>query len=636
MSKQINVPDIGSDEVSVTEVMVKVGDTISVDQSIINVEGDKASMEVPAPEAGVVKEVLVKVGDKVSTGSPMLILESADAAPAQEAPKAEAAPAAPVATTSAVVEVNVPDIGGDEVNVTEIMVKVGDSVEVDQSIINVEGDKASMEVPAPVAGVVKEILINVGDKVSTGKLIMKFETASAATAQSTPVAEAAPAQASASAIKDVNVPDIGGDEVNVTEIMVKVGDSVSEEQSLITVEGDKASMEVPAPFAGVVKEILVKSGDKVSTGSLIMKFEVAGAAPAPAAAQAASAPAPAPQAAAPAKADAAPAGQNQSGLSQEQVVASAGYAHATPVIRRLAREFGVNLDKVKGTGRKGRIVKEDIQAYVKTAVQVFEKQGGTAAAATGAANGAGLGLLPWPKVDFSKFGEVEEVELSRINKISGANLHRNWVMIPHVTHFDRTDITELENFRKEQNKEAEKRKLDVKITPVVFIMKAVASALEAFPRFNSSISEDAQRLTLKKYINIGVAVDTPNGLVVPVFKNVNKKGIIELSRELMEVSKKAREDKLTASDMQGGCFTISSLGGIGTTHFTPIVNAPEVAILGVSKSEMQPIWNGKEFEPRLMLPLSLSFDHRVIDGADGARFLSYINSVLADIRRLVM
>ncbi|MEG9498961.1 pyruvate dehydrogenase complex dihydrolipoyllysine-residue acetyltransferase [Mannheimia indoligenes] len=632
MSKQINVPDIGSDEVSVTEVMVKVGDTISVDQSIINVEGDKASMEVPAPEAGVVKEVLVKVGDKVSTGSPMLVLESADAAPAVEAPKAEAAPAAPTAT-SAVVEVNVPDIGSDEVNVTEIMVKVGDSVEVDQSIINVEGDKASMEVPAPVAGVVKEILINVGDKVSTGKLIMKFETASSASAQAAPVAEAvAPAQTSASAIKDVNVPDIGGDEVNVTEIMVKVGDSVSEEQSLITVEGDKASMEVPAPFAGVVKEILVKSGDKVSTGSLIMKFEVAGAAPA----QVASAPAP--QAAAPAKADTVAAGQNQSGLNQEQVVSAAGYAHATPVIRRLAREFGVNLDKVKGTGRKGRIVKEDIQAYVKTAVQVFEKAGGTASAAAGngVANGAGLGLLPWPKVDFSKFGEVEEVELSRINKISGANLHRNWVMIPHVTHFDRTDITELENFRKEQNKEAEKRKLDVKITPVVFIMKAVASALEAFPRFNSSISEDAQRLTLKKYINIGVAVDTPNGLVVPVFKNVNKKGIIELSRELMEVSKKAREGKLTASDMQGGCFTISSLGGIGTTHFTPIVNAPEVAILGVSKSEMQPIWNGKEFEPRLMLPLSLSFDHRVIDGADGARFLSYINGVLADIRRLVM
>ena len=615
MSKQIQIPDIGSDEVTVTEVMVKVGDTITADQSIINVEGDKASMEVPAPEAGVVKEVLVKVGDKVTTGTPMLVLESA--------PAPAAAPAA-----ASVVEVNVPDIGSDEVNVTDIMVKVGDTVEVDQSIINVEGDKASMEVPAPVAGVVKEILINVGDKVVTGKLIMKFEVAGAAPAAAPVQQAAAPAAApTASAIKEVNVPDIGGDEVNVTEIMVAVGDSISEEQSLITVEGDKASMEVPAPFAGVVKEILVKSGDKVSTGSLIMKFEVAGAEPAPAA--------PAPQAA-PAAVPAAQSG-NVSGLSQEQVVASAGYAHATPVIRRLAREYGINLDRVKGTGRKGRVVKEDIQAYVKTAVKAFET--GTvssAAAGNGVANGAGLGLLPWPKVDFSKFGEVEEVELSRINKISGANLHRNWVMIPHVTHFDRTDITDLEAFRKEQNKIVEKQKLDVKITPVVFIMKAVAKALEAFPRFNSSISEDGQKLTLKKYINIGVAVDTPNGLVVPVFKNVNKKGIIELSRELMEVSKKARDGKLSGSDMQGGCFTISSLGGIGTTHFTPIVNAPEVAILGVSKSEMQPIWNGKEFEPRLMLPLSLSFDHRVIDGADGARFLSYINGVLADLRRLVM
>ena len=629
MSKQINVPDIGSDEVTVTEVMVNVGDTISADQSIINVEGDKASMEVPAPEAGVVKEVLVKVGDKVTTGSPMLVLEAAGVAPAAEAPAAVTP--APVATASAIVEVNVPDIGSDEVNVTEIMVKVGDSVEVDQSIINVEGDKASMEVPAPIAGVVKEILINVGDKVSTGKLIMKFETASSAPAVATESAQVVPAVA---AIKDVNVPDIGGDEVNVTEIMVAVGDTVTEEQSLITVEGDKASMEVPAPFAGVVKEILVKSGDKVSTGSLIMRFEVAGAAPAAASVQAA---APAPQATAPTAPVAQPAQSgNVAGLSQEQVVASAGYAHATPVIRRLAREFGVNLDKVKGTGRKGRIVKEDIEAYVKTAVKAYESGATAQAAGNGVANGAGLGLLPWPKVDFSKFGEVEEVELSRINKISGANLHRNWVMIPHVTHFDRTDITELEAFRKEQNKIVEKQKLDVKITPVVFIMKAVAKALEAFPRFNSSISEDGQKLTIKKYINIGVAVDTPNGLVVPVFKNVNKKGIIELSRELMEVSKKAREGKLTGSDMQGGCFTISSLGGIGTTHFTPIVNAPEVAILGVSKSEMAPVWNGKEFSPRLMLPLSLSFDHRVIDGADGARFLSYINGVLADIRRLVM
>lgn len=629
MSKQIQIPDIGSDEVTVTEVMVNVGDTISVDQSIINVEGDKASMEVPAPEAGVVKEVLVKVGDKVTTGTPMLVLEAAGAAPAAEAPAAPVAATAP--TASAVVEVNVPDIGPDEVNVTEIMVKVGDSVEVDQSIINVEGDKASMEVPAPIAGVVKEILINVGDKVSTGKLIMKFETASAVpVAAASPAQTAAPVAATTSAIKDVNVPDIGGDEVNVTEIMVAVGDTVSEDQSLITVEGDKASMEVPAPFGGVVKEILVKSGDKVSTGSLIMRFEVAGAAPA------AETSAPAPQVASPAPSAQPAQSGNVSGLSQEQVVASAGYAHATPVIRRLAREFGVNLDKVKGTGRKGRIVKEDIESYVKTAVKAYESGATAQAAGNGVANGAGLGLLPWPKVDFSKFGEIEEVELSRINKISGANLHRNWVMIPHVTHFDKADITDLEAFRKEQNALAEKQKLGVKITPVVFIMKAVAKALEAYPRFNSSITEDAQRLILKKYINIGVAVDTPNGLVVPVFKNVNKKGIIELSRELMEVSKKAREGKLTASDMQGGCFTISSLGGIGTTHFAPIVNAPEVAILGVSKSSMEPVWNGKEFAPRLILPMSLSFDHRVIDGADGARFITYIGAVLADLRRLIM
>ncbi|HHF6283693.1 TPA: pyruvate dehydrogenase complex dihydrolipoyllysine-residue acetyltransferase [Haemophilus influenzae] len=543
MSKQIQIPDIGSDEVTVTEVMVNVGDTISVDQSIINVEGDKASMEVPAPEAGVVKEILVKVGDKVSTGTPMLVLEAAGAAPAADEPTA------PVAD-------------------------------------------------APTAPVV-------------------------ATAPTT------------SAIVEVNVPDIGGDEVNVTEIMVAVGDTITEEQSLITVEGDKASMEVPAPFGGVVKEILVKSGDKVSTGSLIMRFEVLGAAPAESAS--ASASTSAPQAAAPATtAQAAQSNNNVSGLSQEKVEASTGYAHATPVIRRLAREFGVNLDKVKGTGRKGRIVKEDIEAYVKTAVKAYESGATAQATGNGVANGAGLGLLPWPKVDFSKFGEIEEVELSRINKISGANLHRNWVIIPHVTHFDKADITDLEAFRKEQNALAEKQKLGVKITPVVFIMKAVAKALEAYPRFNSSITEDAQRLILKKYINIGVAVDTPNGLVVPVFKNVNKKGIIELSRELMEVSKKAREGKLTASDMQGGCFTISSLGGIGTTHFAPIVNAPEVAILGVSKSSMEPVWNGKEFAPRLILPMSLSFDHRVIDGADGARFISYLGSVLADLRRLVM
>ncbi|HHR6465977.1 TPA: dihydrolipoyllysine-residue acetyltransferase, partial [Providencia alcalifaciens] len=412
-----------------------------------------------------------------------------------------------------------------------------------------------------------------------------------------------------------------GDEVEVTEVMVKVGDTVTAEQSLITVEGDKASMEVPAPFAGTVKEIKIATGDKVKTGSLIMTFEVAGAAPAPTAAPASApvaAPAAAPVASAPAK----------TADSKNEFVENDAYIHATPVIRRLAREFGVNLAKVKGTGRKGRILREDVQAYVKDAIKRAE--------APAAAGGGLPGMLPWPKVDYSKFGEVEEVELGRIQKISGANLSRNWVMIPHVTLMEEVDTTEVEEFRKQQNKEAEKKKLDVKITPLVFVMKAVARALEEMPRFNSSISEDAQRLFLKKYINIGIAVDTPNGLVVPVFKDVNKKGIMELSRELGEVSKKARAGKLTAADMQGGCFTISSLGGIGTTGFAPIVNAPEVAIMGLSRSSIKPVWNGSEFVPRLILPMSLSFDHRVIDGADGARFITLVGQLMSDIRRLVM
>lgn len=518
------------------------------------------------------------------------------------------------------IEINVPDIGADEVEVTEIMVKVGDRIEAEQSLISVEGDKASMEVPAPFAGIVKEIKIATGDKVSTGSLIMVFEVAGAAAPVATAPAPAAVAPV-ASAAKNVEVPDIGDDEVEVTEVMVKVGDKVTAEQSLITVEGDKASMEVPAPFAGTVKEIKISTGDKVKTGSLIMVFDVEGAAPAAAPAQQTVAPA-----AAPAKV-AAPAVKAE---SKGEFTENDAYVHATPVIRRLAREFGVNLAKVKGTGRKGRILREDVQAYVKDAVKRAE-------AAPAAVAGGGLpGMLPWPKVDFSKFGEIEEVELGRIQKISGANLSRNWVMIPHVTQFDEADITEVEAFRKQQNIEAEKKKQDLKITPLVFLMKAVAKALEEFPRFNSSISEDGQKLTLKKYINVGVAVDTPNGLVVPVFRDVNKKGIVELSRELAVISKKARDGKLTASDMQGGCFTISSLGGIGGTAFTPIVNAPEVAILGVSKSSMKPVWNGKEFAPRLMLPLSLSFDHRVIDGAAGARFAAYIATIMADIRRLVM
>ncbi|MEQ5184586.1 pyruvate dehydrogenase complex dihydrolipoyllysine-residue acetyltransferase [Providencia alcalifaciens] len=621
MSIEIQVPDIGADEVEVTEVMVKVGDKVEAEQSLITVEGDKASMEVPSPQAGVVKEIKIAVGDKVTTGKLIMIFESAEGASAPAAAPAApvAAPAAPAA--AALKEVAVPDIGGDEVEVTEIMVKVGDAITAEQSLITVEGDKASMEVPAPFAGTVKEIKIATGDKVKTGSLIMVFEVAGAAPAAAVSAPAAPAAAPAAAAIKDVNVPDIGGDEVEVTEVMVKVGDTVTAEQSLITVEGDKASMEVPAPFAGTVKEIKIATGDKVKTGSLIMTFEVAGAAPAPTAAPASApvaAPAAAPVASAPAK----------TADSKNEFVENDAYIHATPVIRRLAREFGVNLAKVKGTGRKGRILREDVQAYVKDAIKRAE--------APAAAGGGLPGMLPWPKVDYSKFGEVEEVELGRIQKISGANLSRNWVMIPHVTLMEEVDTTEVEEFRKQQNKEAEKKKLDVKITPLVFVMKAVARALEEMPRFNSSISEDAQRLFLKKYINIGIAVDTPNGLVVPVFKDVNKKGIMELSRELGEVSKKARAGKLTAADMQGGCFTISSLGGIGTTGFAPIVNAPEVAIMGLSRSSIKPVWNGSEFVPRLILPMSLSFDHRVIDGADGARFITLVGQLMSDIRRLVM
>lgn len=544
------------------------------------------------------------------------------------------------------IEIFVPDIGADEVEVTEILVKVGDTVSVDQSLLSVEGDKASMEVPAAQAGVVQEIRVKAGDKVKTGSLIMVFAGAASAAAvapaatpapaPAAPVA-AAPVAVAATAVtelKDVKVPDIGGDAVEVTEVLVKVGDVVKAEQSLLSVEGDKAAMEVPAPFAGTVTEVKVKVGDKVQTGSLVFVFSTGAAAPAAVAATPAPVAAPAPAAApattqAPVAAASAPA----VAVSDNEVTQSAAFAHASPVVRRLAREFGVDLSKVAGTARKGRVQREDVQNYVKNIIaQVTAGKGSV----TSSGNSVGFDLIPWPKVDFSKFGAVEEKPLSRIQKLSGANLHRNWVRIPHVTQFDEADITDLEDFRKEQNALAEKKKLGVKYTPLVFIMKAAAKALEEFPTFNSSLSEDGASLILKKYVHLGIAVDTPNGLVVPVVRDVNKKGIIELSRELQEISLKAREGKLTAADMQGGCFTISSLGGIGGTAFTPIVNAPEVAILGVSKSDIKPKWDGKAFQPRLMVPLSVSYDHRVIDGALAARFTATLASYLADIRQIIM
>ncbi|MDO6718291.1 pyruvate dehydrogenase complex dihydrolipoyllysine-residue acetyltransferase [Psychrosphaera sp. 1_MG-2023] len=658
--KDILVPDVGGDEVEVIELCVAVGDAIVEEDSIVVVETDKATMDIPAPFAGTVKEIKVAEGDKVSEGGLLITVEVGASAPAEtaapvvEAPVAatEAAPtpapaveAAPVATTSAVIEVAVPDIGtDDEVEIIDLLVAVGDSVSKEDGLITLETDKATMDVPCPEDGVVKEIKVAVGGKVTQGSLVLLLETSSAAApvaaapAQSAaPVAAPAPVEAAPAPVaqvaavaeaKDVEVPDIGTDEeVDVIDILVAVGDEVEAEQGLITLETDKATMDVPAPFAGIVKELKVANGDKVSQGKLIAVIETKSAAPAPVAAAAPATSAPAPAAPAKKAPPVALAHPSQAGGS-----ASGKQIHATPSVRRLASEFGVDLTKVTGSGRKGRILADDVKSYVK---YELSRPKATAASSVAAGNG-GLQVLAQPKVDFSKFGEVEEKPLTRIQKISGPNLHRNWVTIPHVTQFDEADITEVEAFRKEQNALLQKQKSDLKITPLVFIMKACASALLAYPQFNSSLSLDGESIILKKYVHIGIAVDTPNGLVVPVVRDVDKKGVNEISRELMEISNKARNGKLTAKDMQGGCFTISSLGGIGGTAFTPIVNSPEVGILGVSKSEIKPKWNGSDFVPKLMLPLSLSYDHRVIDGALAARFTVHISQVMTDIRKLVL
>jgi pyruvate dehydrogenase E2 component (dihydrolipoamide acetyltransferase) len=656
--QKILVPDVGGEEVEIIEICVAVGDTLEADEGIVTVETDKASMDIPAPFAGVLSSLSVSVGDKIKEGDVIGELQASGAEAPAEAPAAEA-PAAPVAETPAVeapaapaasgasevIDVAVPDIGEDgEVDVIDVLVAVGDVIEAEDGLITLETDKATMDVPSTHAGTVKEVFISNGDKVKQGTLVIKLETSSgsvvAETAAPAPVAEAAPvasapvAQAAApvateSAIIDIVVPDIGEDgEVDIIDVLVAVGDEINEEDGLITLETDKATMDVPSTHAGTVKEVLVSTGGKVKKGTLVIKLETSSGAPIAPVPVETPAVVSAPVTAPATKAKSAPVPHHPQAGTHKAV----GAIYTSPSIRRVAREFGVDLTLVKGTGRKGRILKEDVQSYVKYELSRPKANAGSSVAA----GEGGLQVVSAKAIDFSKFGEIETKALSRIQKISGPFLHRNWVTIPHVTQFDEADITNVEAFRKEQNVVCEKQKLGFKITPLVFILKAAADALRAYPTFNSSLSEDGESLILKKYIHIGVAVDTPNGLVVPVVRDVDKKGIYELSRELLEISVKAREGKLKAADMQGGCFTISSLGGIGGTAFTPIVNAPEVAILGVSKSEMKPKWNGKDFEPKLMLPLSMSYDHRVIDGALAARFTVHLAGVMSDIRKLVL
>ena len=541
---------------------------------------------------------------------------------------------------SQIVEIKVPDIGGhDNVDVIDVAVKAGDTIAVDDTLITLETDKATMDVPADVAGVVKEVKISVGDKVSEGSVVVTVETAAAAAPAEAgaPVAAALAAEAPAAAPAatggsvNVEVPDIGDNSgVDVIDVAVKVGDTVAVDDTLITLETDKATMDVPSTAAGKVTAVNIKVGDKVSQGTVIITVEGGASAPVAAPAQAA---APAPAATpAPvvAKESTPPVAASTTILQSTAAIDESGFAkaHAGPSSRKFARELGVDLAKVKGSGSKGRVTKEDIKSFVKGLMQ----SGNVPAATAGASLGGGLDLLPWPKVDFSKFGEIEVQPLSRIKKISGQNLSRNWVMIPHVTVNEDADMTELEEFRKTINKEWERE--GVKVSPLAFIIKASVVALKKFPEFNSSL--DGDNLVLKKYFNIGFAADTPNGLVVPVIKDADKKGLKEISLELAELSKKARDGKLKPQEMQGACFTISSLGGIGGTGFTPIVNAPEVAILGVCKSQIKPVWNGKEFAPRLMCPLSLSFDHRVIDGAAGMRFTVFLAQLLADFRRVIL
>ena len=544
--------------------------------------------------------------------------------------------------------IRVPDIGSGEGEVIELFVKVGDTVEADQSILTLESDKASMEIPAPKAGVVKSLKVKLGDRLKEGDelLELEIEGATDAAPAAAPAAAAAPAEKPAAAaeapaapaaapaaasVQDIYVPDIGSSgKAKIIELLVKVGDTVEADQSLITLESDKASMEIPSPAAGVVESIAVKLEDEVGTGDFILKLKVQGAAPAAAPAPAAAAPA--------AKAEAAPAAAATPAPSAPAEAAPAAAAaapapsgakvHAGPAVRQLAREFGVELSAVSASGPHGRVLKEDVQAYVKSVMNKAKE-----APAAGNATG-GAGIPPIPVVDFSRFGETEEVPMTRLMQIGASSLHRSWLNIPHVTQFDQADITDLEAFRVAQKAVAEKA--GVKLTVLPLLLKACAHLLKELPDFNSSLAPSGKAIIRKKYVHIGFAVDTPDGLLVPVIKNVDQKSLLQLAAEAAALAAKARDKKLTADDMQGACFTISSLGHIGGTGFTPIVNAPEVAILGVSKATIQPVWDGKAFQPKLMLPLSLSYDHRVINGAAAARFTQRLSQLLNDIRTILL
>ena len=637
MGKQtITVPDIGGAEnVDIIEVCVAPGDVLAADDSILVLESDKASMEVPCPVAGKVLSVSVKEGDTVSEGDAVIELEVEGASTKNDtqavsktasAPEPASAPA-PVSSGGADVAVSVPDIGGAEgVDVIEVCVSVGDEVAEGDSLIVLESDKASMEIPSPAAGKVVSLSLNEGDKVSEGDALLVLASAGGASTPAPvekPQAPAEPVASGAPSNVDVNVPDIGGATgVDVIEVSVAVGDDVSEGDSLIVLESDKASMEIPSPSSGKVVSVAISEGDKASEGSAILTLEVSGGVATPSPAASASAE----QHEAPAVKKTSHKPQSTVELLHEDIASVGSEAYAGPASRKLARQMGVDLSKVKGSGPKSRISKDDIKAYVKKALQSVGQSG------VGVSSGSGI--PPVPAVDFAKFGEIELVKMSKIKKLTAANMSRNWLNVPHVTQFDDADITDLESFRKGMKAEAEKS--GVKLTPLPFLLKACAAALRAEPSFNVSLHADGEHIVQKNYVHIGIAVDTPNGLMVPVIRDVDKKGLYEIAKETIDLAKKARDGKLMPKDMQGGCFTISSLGPIGGTGFTPIVNAPEVAILGVSKASMKPVWNGSEFIPRQMLPLCLSYDHRAINGGDAGRFFTYLTSVLGDLRRFLL